>query len=60
MVTREMALWLKALGALPQESSFPIWLKTDCNSSSRRSETLIWPLWALYTHVQLTPINMPF
>lgn len=45
MVTREMALWLKALGALPQESSsihntFPIWLKTDCNSSSRRSETL--------------------
>lgn len=51
-----MTRWLRALGAfaenLGSELPAPIqWLITFCNSSSRKSDTLFWPLWKLHIMV---------
>ena len=48
----EMAQQLRAFTALAEDlSSIPSiqvrWLKTTCNSSSRGSDALFWPLWSL-------------
>jgi hypothetical protein len=50
---RELAQQLRAMAALAEDQfPAPTWqLTTICNSSSRQSGIVFWPLWAPETHI---------